>query len=250
MKIQVELISAIALTMMIAGCNTTESVRFQALNASQQTMVRDGQPAIVSKKSKSIVLVSPASRGIQSGARPVYIIGMTNISKLPLDFSVNDVTVTQIVNGKMQPLQVINYDQLVSEERTRQIVGAILVGVAAGANSYAASRAGYGNATIYTPSGTVTANYYSPTAAAIAGANASAQNEAMIANTIENGRRNMSSLEKTVIKDNTLLPGEWYGGQLHFSPPTNESGQVKLYKIGLIVGGELHEIEVTQGPGT
>jgi hypothetical protein len=30
-----------------------------------------------------------------------------------------------------------------------------------------------------------------------------------------------------VIKDNTLLPGEWYGGQLHLAAPTDQDGLKK-----------------------
>ena len=43
----------------------------------------------------------------------------------------------------------------------------------------------------------------------IAQNNAAVQNEAMFAATIEKGQRNMAALEQTVIKDNTLMPGEW-----------------------------------------
>ena len=147
-------------------------------------------------------------------------------------------------------MQVITFEQLVSEERTRQVISAVLVGAASAANSYSASRSGYGSATVYTPRGPINATYYSPTAAAIANANASAQNDAMIANTIERGRQNLATLEQEVIKDNTLMPGEWYGGQLHFAPPiTSDAGGPKTYRISITVGGETHDIEVTQGAG-
>jgi len=33
----------------------------------------------------------------------------------------------------------------------------------------------------------------------------------MIAATVETGQRNMAVLEQSVIKDNTLMSGEWYG---------------------------------------
>ena len=65
------------------------------------------------------------------------------------------------------------------------------------------------------------APFYSPTASAIAQNNAAYQNEAMISATVETGQRNMAVLEQSVIKDNTLMPGEWYGGQLHLAPPTD-----------------------------
>jgi hypothetical protein len=192
------------------------------------------------------------------GSRPVFVVAINNLSPGPLDFHVSDVTVTQDIDGRQLSLPIVTYDQLVSEERTRQTVGALLVGVAAGANSYSAARAGYGssfgtvNATTYGPngvyqtSGLVQTSYYNPTAAAIAQSNASAENAAMIAQTIERGQANMATLERTVIKDNTLMPGEWYGGQLHFAPPQETTGE-KTYRIAIKVGGDVHEVTITQG---
>jgi hypothetical protein len=34
----------------------------------------------------------------------------------------------------------------------------------------------------------------------------------MISSAVETGQRNLVNLERTVIKEDTLLPGEWYGG--------------------------------------
>jgi hypothetical protein len=42
----------------------------------------------------------------------------------------------------------------------------------------------------------------------IAQSNAAVQNETMIAATVETGQRNVPVLEQSVIKDNTLMPGE------------------------------------------
>jgi hypothetical protein len=215
-------------------------------------MVRDGRQALISRKKSSIVMISPASRDFSPGRRPVYVVGMNNLGKAPAEFRVADVTVTQKSEGRVVgQLPVKTYEELAQEERTRQVVSAVIVGLAAGANAAAASQAGYGTAQSTVHSGgrtaTVTTNYYSPTAAAVAQANAGAQNEAMIANTIEGGRQRMAVLEQSVIKDNTLLPGEWYGGQLHFEPPASGEGKPKAYTIEVRVGDDLHSIDVVQG---
>ena len=127
----------------------------------------------------------------------------------------------------------------------RQVAAALMTGVAAGANAYSASRTGYGT---YTTPGGRAGTFYSPTAATIAQGNAAAQNDAMISATIETGQRNMAVLEQAVIKDNTLLPGEWYGGQLHLAPPTDQGGAQKTYTVVIIVGSDRHVIDVAQGP--
>jgi hypothetical protein len=230
----------------LAGCVTTETVQFRASNPNQQALMRDGQPALVSKQKTSLVLIRPASRQLQAGGRPVFVANINNLSKAPVEFRMSQIEVNQIVGENEFARTVVTYEMLAQEEKNRQVAAAILTGLAAGANAYGASRAGYGS---YTTPGGRAGTFYSPTAAAIAQNNAAVQNEAMIANTIESGQRNMAQLEQTVIKDNTLMPGEWYGGALHLSPPTNPpSGNQKSYKIIITVGTDRHVIDVAQAP--
>jgi hypothetical protein len=232
-----------------AGCASPETVRFVA-KPQQEALVRDGQAALVSRGKNSLVLVRPAVRQFNAGARPVFVVGIYNMTRAPLEFRVANVQAAQLIEQQYVGLGVIPYEELVREERNRQIASAILVGAAAVGNAYSASQAGYyrTNSTVTTPRGNtyqVNTTGYSPTAAAIAQSNAAVQNEAMISSTIENGQRNLAALEAGVMKDNTLLPGEWYGGQLHLQPPAN-SGAAKSYSIALNVGGDSHQIEIVQ----
>lgn len=239
-------VSAVVLCTMVGGCVTAETVQFRAKDANQQALMRDGQPALVSKQKTSLVLVRPASRQLQAGGRPVFVVNINNQSRQPVEFRMSQIEVNQIVGANEFAMTVVTYEMLAQEEKNRQVAAAIITGLAAGANAYGASQAGRGSYT--TPSGR-TGTFYSPTAAAIAQSNAAAQNDAMIANTIETGQRNMAQLEQTVIKDNTLLPGEWYGGALHLSPPTNPpSGNLKSYTIIITVGADRHVIDVAQAP--
>lgn len=231
-----------------SGCVTGESVRFSA-RAQQEAITRDGNPALVSRKKNSLVILRPAARQFATGGRPVFVVAAYNLGHRPIEFRVSDVEVVQVVNQQSASLKVITFEDLMTEERNRQIFAAVVTGLAAGANAAAASQQGRysSTSTVHTSRGTynVHTTGYSPTANAIAQANASAQNEAMIASTIEQGQRNMANLERGVIKDNTLMPGEWYGGQLHISPPTSVDGP-KQYSIALLVGNERHEIDVMQ----
>jgi len=230
----------------LSGCVTAgETVSFRASNPQQQAMMRDGQPALVSRQKSSLVLVRPASRQLQANGRPVFVVGINNLGRQPVDFVVGQVEVVQHVAGSDFEMKVVTYEMLVQEEKNRQVAAAILTGVAAAGNAYSASRAGYGSYT--TPSGR-TGTFYSPTANAIAQNNAAFQNEAMISATVEAGQRNMAVLEQSVIKDNTLMPGEWYGGQLHIAPPTDQGGAQKNYTIVITVGPDRHVIDISQGP--
>jgi hypothetical protein len=236
----------VALGAALSGCVTNnETVQFRSSNPNQQAMMRDGQPAIVSRQKSSVVLVRPASRQLQANGRPVFVVGINNLGRNPLDFRVAQVEAVQKVGQSEYAMQVVTFEMLQQEEQSRQVARAILVGVAGAANAYGASRAGYGS---YTTPGGRTGTFYSPTAAAIAQGNAAAQNEAMFAATLERGQQNMAQLEQAVIKDNTLMPGEWYGGQLHIAPPTDQGGGQKLYSIVVMVGSDRHVIEVAQGP--
>jgi len=68
----------------------------------------------------------------------------------------------------------------------------------------------------------------------------------MIPSTVEQGRRNLAVLERSVLKDNTLLPGERYGGTLHLQPLAAVQGGAKTYSIALLVGNDQQEIDVVQ----
>lgn len=236
----------VALCAALGGCvSTGETVSFKASNPQQQAMMRDGQPALVSRQKGSLVLVRPASRQLQSNGRPVFVVGINNLSKGPVDFRMGQVEAIQHVGATDYGMQIVTYEMLAQEEKNRQVAMAILGGVAAAGNAYSASRAGYGS---YTTPGGRTGTFYSPTAAVIAQNNAAVQNEAMFAATIESGQRNMAALEQSVIKDNTLMPGEWYGGQLHIAPPTDQAGAQKSYTIVITVGQDRHVVAIAQGP--
>jgi hypothetical protein len=231
------MVSTIALAVVAGACVPKEKMAFNA-GPQQQAIVRDGRNAILSKKKISTVVVSPASRDIARGARPVFVVGIQNNGKVPGDFRVSQVSVAQLQNGApARAMPVVTYDQLVTEERTRQVIGALLVGVAAAGNSVAAQNASY-----------TSRGNYSPIAGAINGARADAQNAAMIDGAVSAGQMNLAALEQNVIKDNTLMPGEWVGGQLHIEPPEGGAdGATKTYVITVPVGDEIHEIVVAQG---
>jgi hypothetical protein len=228
----------------VSGCVTAgDTVSFRASNPQQQTLMRDGQPALVSRQKSSLILVRPASRHIQTNGRPVFVVAINNLSRQPVNFQVGQVEAVQHASGSDFEMKVVTYEMLVQEEKNRQVAAALLTGLAAGANSISASRAGHGSYT--TPSGR-TGSFYDPTAATIAQNNAAVQNEAMIASTIETGQRNMIMLEQAVIKDNTLMPGEWYGGQLHLAPPADQGSGPKTYTVVITVGTDRHVIDISQ----
>src|SRR4051812_12416419 len=175
-----------ALGAMVGGCVTnTETVQFRASNPQQQALMRDGQPALVSRQRNSLVLVRPAARQMQKDGRPVFVVGINNMGRQPIDFRVSQVEAVQHAAGPDFEMKIVTYEMLVQEERNRQVAAALITGLAVAGNAYGASQAGHGHYT--TPSGR-SGTFYSPTAAAIAQTNATVQNDAMIAATVETGQ--------------------------------------------------------------
>src|SRR5258705_7372367 len=150
----------VALCAALGGCvSTNETVSFRVTNPQQQAMMRDGQPALVSRQKNSLVLVRPASRQLQANGRPVFVVGINNIGKQPIEFQVAQVEAIQHVGGSDFGMQIVTFEMLQQEEKNRQVAAAILTVVAGAATSHSASRAGDG--TYRTPRG-LSAPLYSP----------------------------------------------------------------------------------------
>jgi hypothetical protein len=246
MRIAIMLACALA-----CGACTQETVRFRAA-PDQQAIVRDGRPAVISQKPNSLVMIRPALRQFPSGSRPVFVVGIRNLTRAPLDFTLSNVAVTQVAGTESVPMKVFSYDDLLAEERTRQVVATLLVGAAAGANTALAAQAGYRTTTttVHSPTGSYSyrTSTYSPSTALSAHRRAMRQNQTFINAAIKEGQANLARLEREVIKDNTLFPGEWYGGALHVQAPAdvaNASG-AKRYSIALTIGPDRHVVEVLQ----
>ena len=246
-----------SLCLALAGCNTVQQYSFEPTSG-QMVINRDGLQGIVSKKARSVVVVSNARRGPAVGYRRV-VVGIENLSNAPLNFNLSDVEIFETKDGQpTRPMTVVTYERLVNEEKTRQVIGALLLGAAAGANAYSASQAGYGtaygtvNTTTYGRYGTynstsnVAVNYYDPGVNYMAQANAAAQNATMMQNARASAEQNLSALENGVIKSHTLMPREWYGGQLFFEVPTamGEQADLRNFLIRIRVGGDVHQFSV------
>ena len=229
------------------GACVQETVRFEG-KPGQQSLVRDGRPALISKKKTSLVMIRPAARQMAAGGRPVFVVGLRNLTKKPLEFRVREVAVTQVAGTASVPMKVLTYEDLVQEEKTKQAVAAVLIGAAAGLNAVAAADDGYGYSWRTTNGRTYETVSYSSVRARTAQRRAMRKNEKMIDAAIAQGQKNLTILERDVLKDNTLLPGEWYGGTLHLAPPARSESAVaaKTYTIALTVGQDRHEIGVVQ----
>jgi len=97
----------------LGGCvSTNETIAFRTSNPQQQAMMRDGQPALVSRQKNSLVLVRPAARQLQVNGRPVFVVGINNFGKQPTEFRVAQVEAIQHVGGSDFGMQIVTFEML------------------------------------------------------------------------------------------------------------------------------------------
>jgi hypothetical protein len=250
-------LSGIALTIIavsISACATSDQISLIA-EPDQQSLTRDGVQALASKK-KHFVMLKPGSRVLRSSARPSFVVAIRNMGDAPLEFRTSDLK-AELVSGNRSKaaLRIFSYKELVGEaedERDTQLVIAALAGAA---NSFSAANAGYANTTgsysAYGSNGdsaygTYSARTYDPYRAQMAQREAANQTANDIAAIEADGERSLETLADTIIKDHTILPGEWYGGSVVLQvPPKSEDGAAE-YRISVHVESEAYTFKVAQ----
>jgi len=62
--------------------------------------------------------------------RPVFVVGINNMGKQPIEFRVAQVEAVQHVAGSDFDMKIVTYEMLVQEEKNRQVAAATFTGVA------------------------------------------------------------------------------------------------------------------------
>jgi hypothetical protein len=158
-------------------------------------------------------------------------------------------------DGSQAKIKVFTYNELVAEEKRRQTMRAIGVALAGAGRAMEAANAGYtsttGSFNAYGSNGvsaygSYQSSSYSNYQAFTAQQLASAQTSADFASIRAEGQYNLAALSATIMKDHTLMPGEWYGGLIVLdTPPKGRNGAVS-YVISFALDGDVHEFQVHQ----
>src|SRR5262245_4013182 len=74
---------------------------------------------------------------------------------------------------------------------------------------------------------------------------ASAQTAANFAAIQVNGQQALDELQNSILKDNTVMPGEWIGGVVILDSPIGANGAAN-YSIDVQISGEIHTFAVNQ----
>lgn len=219
---------AVASAALVAsGCVTVEKTSF-AKQAGQEVLVRSGRDAILSQVGSTQLIVAPVSRTEQL-PRPSYVALIRNTGSKPVTLRYSDISVVQTDTGK--PLKVWTVDELQSEARGQAIALALIGGMAGAASGYY-SGSGSVNGYHYSYSG-----YNSGVGAAVANAN--------IRSAAIDGELNVAALENNMLMDNTILPGESFGGAFVFdAAKVKKTSDPKQYTINFKIGSDVHKIQL------
>jgi hypothetical protein len=94
--------------------------------------------------------------------------------------------------------------------------------------------------------GTYAATTYDPAKAYAAQAINNAQTAANMTAVQAQGQQRLNELQNTILKDNTVMPGEWVGGIVVLDVPRNAPDGVASYQINVDFGNEIHTFAVTE----
>jgi hypothetical protein len=245
--------SAAVLALCVPGCAQQQQLQMVA-GPGQETAFRDGLPALVSKR-RHMVMLRPNKVLVPGNERAAFTLAVRNGGTKPENLMISGISASQTLNGKQHEVRLYRYEELVQEEKTRQAwlaFGAALGGVG---RAMSASNAGYVTTTgsvyghsPYGPAyGTYTATTYDPLRAQIAQQNAAAQTDADFAAIRASGERSLAQVQMTILKDNTVMPGEWIGGTIILAPPEfGGDAPSTSYTVVVDFGGELHEFTIAQ----
>ena len=248
---------------LLCGCASNDRISLVA-DQSQQAITRDGVPSLISSK-RQVVMLRPASSLIESSGRPAFVVAVYNPKRTSVELRASQISahLNDVSNGPVA-LRVYSYEELVAEVQKKQrwaAFGAALQGVGAAMSAtsagYSRTTGTYGSSTYGTYSGDLNGVYsgsttgvYSATTydsgrAYAAQQQASAQTAANMAAIQAQGRHALSNLQNLILKDNTVLPGQWVGGVIVLDVPSKANGSA-TYRISVPLGGEVHSFVVNQ----
>lgn len=136
---------------------------------------------------------------------------------------------------------LITYEQLQGQARTRAAWAALFVGLAAGLNTYAAAR--YGGAGYV---GHV--RYYDPVAGQMAVDRADAENDAAFSSIAQTLDTELANLDGSVLRTTTIDPRTVFGGVVVFDLPKGAS--VRDMVVTVTFEGDTHAIPLDNARGS
>jgi len=204
------------LLLTLSGCASSagDAAYFKA-QPGQEVTVREGDSLITSKSTGTVVSIRPATHKFSD--RPEFIVGIQNVSNRPVEFRLSSLVVTQIIDGKPQPLRVYGSADLITRQTFSNIGSALLAGLLAG----------------------------------VADANSdngdTSRGDAIMARNRAEQESAVQEIRDLTLADRTIPAGDVYAGKLQIEAPKSNKAGARIYAITLQVGDDQHEILVYHG---
>jgi hypothetical protein len=212
-------------TLMLGACGAPLDHFSLKPSAGQQALVREGVPSLLSAK-KHAVFLRPIAPRQEAQGRPRFVIAMLNRGKTPETFNVSSITV-ETLRPRKAKLRVYSHVELAQEVEVQRNTLAV-----------SAVQSGY--------SQTKGQTTYNPEKAQAALNANTKRTAADLSGTEKQAQAKLAELEAAIIKDHTLMPGEWHGGVVVIDPPEKTDRGAAEYSISLAFAGERHTFLVDQ----
>lgn len=231
-------------------CAAKERVFSPVAGEGQEIRFSDGQAVLITGNGLGNIAVSYVPLDKKWGFIRLWVENASD-----QQFNISEGSLTASSGGA--PLIVMTYADQVKAQKRKEMWAAVLTGVAAGANSYSASQAGYsnysGNYRARTTAGAYSANTYGSYngrsynggIAYLAQANAAVQNQAMFDRFHSMASIAAQSLQVRSLKANTLMPRQSVLGDVRLALPKG-AGAEMLLKIDL--AGQPVDVVFHEGP--
>ena len=241
---------------LLAGCSTYGTLT-PISGANQRVVVEDGHDVLYSKKENLVAVAVPGT--FESNARMKAYVQVGNGTQTEFLFSPEQIQVISNCGTSFEKAtHVYTYEELIAEERSKQMWMAIAAAFSAAGNSMAAANSGYSY-----QSGTYSGNYYGnvygtgmtnysgnfvgsysgytydPAKAQMAQDIAEMKNQQLMQSIMQNSQSAMYELSRTILKENTVLPGNICGGLIEMDTPSVSDDSTYM-QITVTTGGEEH----------
>lgn len=262
----IRLLGLVFALVLVTACGTTMPRRLDLVASNeQQVFYRDGISCSTTEfalDNNSDPQIGLGICGVPlSASRGRIDVWLQNNADRPVTLADTDVSIE--LDGI--PLEMLRYDDLLAEEKSRQNWQAFAAGLAAGANAYSASQAGQSTTTGYATgsysgysqstgrfSGTASGSYRSTTndgnAAYWAQRQAQADNAEMFSRVRSEAQARTEEIEQVIFRTTTVDPGSGAGGGLLFElPPKTKAGTGQVVVAIVVVEGRRHTFELRVG---
>jgi hypothetical protein len=242
----------------LSACSSNTRISLSAAS-NQESLTRDGVPALVSKQ-KYVVMLKPASAVIRSSGRPAFVVAVYNPTRKPTELHVAGISARQADTS----VHVYSYEELIAEVQRKQRWATFAAALGGAARAMNAANAGYtrtsgiySGQTYGTYTGSLNGTYSASTTGVYSAATydssrayaaqqmANAQTAADFARIQANGQQALDELQNSILKDNTLLPGEWVGGVVVLDAPVETNGTAS-YSVDVRIKDEIHTFAISQ----